>query len=374
MQKENIIAVLGILIGLGAAIAAMALPQAHPNLPLLGWRFLFWGGFAIAGLSILFFIYYTIATKKWVGLIIILFLLLIAGWGFFEFSQKPPSSHNEPTKDLLQKSSSDLQGIRQILENEVNEARKYREGNKTKEAQQLKEQEDAREAQKRREQDEQKKKEQEEAKAEYERRLWKSEQQAKLEELRKKLQAAEKNVEQMKIGNEKNSQIRNVPRKTNLNITQEEPNNQAEIEELKRKIKEAEARARAAAEKADKILKGQGQISPRKPYLEPRAAQPEEKIGAIPPPPRRPLYNRVDPDDEKWNKVKMKYFEEGRQQRRQQMEADSKKALDDAKMKLKQLEDQGASQFELDAARIVFNVHRLAHQELMDREKDANTR
>jgi hypothetical protein len=204
----------------------------------------------------------------------------------------------------------ELQGIREIQEREAKEAQKQREGYKAKEAQQLKEQEEGQEAQKRQVQDEQKRKKQEEAKAEYERRLRESEQQAKLEELRKKLQDAEEKIEQIKIRNAKNPQTSS--RKTNLNITQEEPNNQAEIEELKRKIKEAEARARAAAEKADKILKGQGQISPKKPYLEPRAVQPEEKIGAIPPPPRRPLYNRVDPNDEKWNEVKMKYFEEQR--------------------------------------------------------------
>lgn len=268
----------------------------------------------------------------------------------------------------------ELKGIKEIQQNEAKEAQKQREIERAKEAQKLKEQGEAREDQKKREQDKQKKKEQEEAKAEYERRLWESEQQAKLEELRKKLQAAEKKVEQMKIGNEKNSQIRNIPRKTNLIITQEEPNNQAEIEELKRKIKEAEARARAAAEKADKILKGQGQISPRKPYLEPRAAQPEEKIGAILPSSRAPLYTPVYPNDEKWNKVKMKYFEEQRQKTREKMDADSKKRIEDANMKLKKLEDQGASQIELDAARAVINALKLVHQELIDTEKAANTK
>lgn len=57
MRKQDQITLIGIIIGLGATVAAMALPFAYPNLPLAVWRILFWGGLAITALSVLLLIY-----------------------------------------------------------------------------------------------------------------------------------------------------------------------------------------------------------------------------------------------------------------------------------------------------------------------------
>ena len=51
MRVEDRVALSGIAIGLGATVAAMALPFAYPDAAVTLWRCLFWGGLGITGAS-----------------------------------------------------------------------------------------------------------------------------------------------------------------------------------------------------------------------------------------------------------------------------------------------------------------------------------
>ena len=57
MRREERFALFGLLCGLFATVAAMALPYAYPDLPILLWRILLWSGLTITSFCFLFLVY-----------------------------------------------------------------------------------------------------------------------------------------------------------------------------------------------------------------------------------------------------------------------------------------------------------------------------
>lgn len=65
MRREDRIASGGVVVGLGATVAAMALPLAYPHTSVIIWRLMFFGGLTLSGLSLLFLAYDLIPFPHW---------------------------------------------------------------------------------------------------------------------------------------------------------------------------------------------------------------------------------------------------------------------------------------------------------------------